>query len=81
MKYEQTQFPDEHVHVWLDIQVDLGQRNLDIFRRRCFHLFDHSMHSCVRHLFLHLLQVCHFVGARQQDVKTAVTRESKPRHL
>lgn len=81
MKDGQTQFLDEYVHIWLDIQLDLGQSDLNRLKRDCFHFLYHLAHSCVRHLLLHLLQIGHRVGARQQDVQTAVTCQRKPCHL
>lgn len=77
----QTQFLDEYVHIWLDIQLDLGQSDLNTLERDCFHFLYHLTHSCVRHLLLHLLQIGHCVGVRQQDVQTAVTCKRKPGHL
>ena len=81
MKDKLTQFLDEHVHVWLDIQLDFGQSDLHMLSSCVLYFLYHLTHSCIRQTLFHLLQVIHFVGARQQDVKTAVTSESKPRHL
>lgn len=52
-----------------------------MLRRCCFHVLYHLNHSPVGHLLLDLLQLCLCVGGRQQDVKTAVSCEGKPRHL
>lgn len=77
VKDAQTEFLEEYVRVWLDIQRDFRESDIGVQSSHCFHVFDGLAYGRVRHPLLQRMQVGRRVGARQYDVKAAVSSQTE----